>query len=294
MQILTWPGRDADLTELQAILGPDGDAIAQNALAKMQPGLCWQPYMDKCPGEKQFAAAVTRWKNASPRCKYVAIHGSSTWLAQNYARFAKIVTDAGLKCMAIAGMNSDDMDGKAHRLGEIMQRSDCFGIGHDLEGKGEDEAAKMEWAHAMLYVRTFLPYLKMQPAKIRLSQFWPMPARIHGWGGHWSAFPYEPFAAIDDVDCPQFYDEDFVKEFGAKRHEKCLALFNPSQAELKARLASQKLKRDHWVTIQGYGYLDGVIVGLQDYLSWSDRMPVIVWTEWEPTPLVMTEIGKLV
>lgn len=290
----TWPGRDADLAYLQSILGPDTDAIAQHALLKLPPGFAWQAYMDKCPGEKQFAAACARWKATHRLCKYVAIHGSSTWLSQNYARFAKIVLAAGLQPMAIAGMNSDDMDGKAHRLGEILLRDDCIALGHDLENKGEDEPAPMEWSHAMLYVKTFVPYLRQRPGKAVFSQSWPMPARIHGMGGHWGAFPYEPFAAIQDADAPQFYDEDFIDVFHGQRHAKCLSLFVPSRAMLDQRLAAQQLKRTQWVTIEsGDTFQNGNMNGLRDYLSWVNRMPVILWAEWEVSALVRGEIAKL-
>lgn len=288
-----WPERDADLAELQAIRGPDADAIAQRAMRKLEPGLCWQAYMDKCPGEAAFALACRTWKATSPRCRYVAIHGTSAWLSRHYAAFAALVVDAGLIPLAIAGMDSTDETGKAHRLGELLLRDDCHALGHDLEGKGEDEKARAEWAHAMEYVRGLVPYLRQVPGKAVFGQFWPVPFRVRGLGGHWGAFPWEPYAAVQDADAPQFYDEDWP-HWGTARHAKCLSLFRDSRSRLNARLASQGLKRAEWVTIQsGPTFERGNVNGIDEYLSWSDRMPVILWAEWTVSPFVLGRIAEL-
>lgn len=282
----TWPGRENDVAELVSILGPDMDAVAQAAAQKLPPGLYGQPYLDICPSERDFAIYCGQWKAAGG--VGMCVHGTSVRLAQVYPRYAGIIVDAGLIPVCVAGLDSSDPKGKAQRLGAILARDDCRALGHDLEGKGEDEAAPQEWSHAMEYVRELLrvagPFVR---SKLCFDQPWPVPTK------HWSRFPYEPYAAICGAHAEQDYIEDWINVYHHERVEKCITMFDRAWATLDARLSQQKLKRARWHTIQGYGYSDGVVDGLRYYLAKSRSMPIFVWTEWKATDIVMREIRAI-
>jgi hypothetical protein len=279
----TWPGRDADVAELLEIHGPDQDRIALDAASKLPAGLYGQPYLAKVPSEREFAVYCSEWKAAGG--VGMCVHSNSVDLAKRYSRFAGIIVDEGLVPVCVAGLDSDDPVGKAQRLGAILARDDCRALGHDLEGRGEDEAAPHEWQHAMDYVRELrrlhLPEIR---SKLLFDQPWPVPTK------HWSRFPYEPYSAVCHAHAEQDYVEDWITVYHHERFEKCLPMFDHSWSVLDARLSSQRLKRARWHTIQGYGYGDGMLDGLRYYLVKSLTAPVFVWTEWRATPIVMREI----
>jgi hypothetical protein len=282
----TWPGRAADVDELVAIHGPDMDAIALDAASKLPAGLYGQPYLAKVTSEREFAVYCSEWKRAGG--VGMCVHSNSVDLAKRYPRFAGIIVDEGLVPVCVAGLDSDDPVGKAQRLGAILARDDCRALGHDLEGKGEDEAAPHEWQHAMDYVRELRRlHRPVDRSKLCFDQPWPVPTK------HWSKFPYEPYAGICRAHAEQDYEEDWITVYRHERHEKCLPMFDHSWSVLDARLSSQRLKRARWHTIQGYGHSDGMLDGLRYYLAKSLTMPVFVWTEWRATDLVMREIRAI-
>lgn len=260
------------------LLGTDADLIAQNALKKLSPGLYVQPYMDSFKNEADFIDFMNEAKDIG--FAGVAIQGSSKRLTAvsgpgkkvYYEGKAKIVSDRGMKPLAAFGMDSDDMTGKAKRIGSIYVRPDCNGVLLDGEGKLEDESADLEFAHMKEFYDAFVPFRRARMDCLLVDQPWP-DVRYH-----WSKFPYEWFAALVDAHCPQYYDNDFVGEYGSKRHEKCVVRFNGAWNTLFKRLAPQGLKRAKWQTIQGYGFSD-IPNGLRDYLAGSKAHPLFVWYE---------------
>jgi hypothetical protein len=282
----TWPGRENDVEELVAVHGPDMDAVAEDAARLLPPGLYGQPYLAKVSSEHDFAAYCAEWKSAGG--VGMCVHSNSVDLAKRYGTYAKIIVDAGLVPVAVAGLDTSDPLGKAHRLGAILARDDCHALGHDLEGKAEDEAAQHEWSHAMDYARELLriagPFVQ---SKLLFDQPWPVPTK------HWSRFPYEPYAGICRAHAEQDYEEDWAPVYHHERHNRCLPLFNGSWSTLDGRLSSQRLKRVRWHTIEGYGYADGMLDGLRYYLAKSLVMPIFVWTEWRAIQIVMNEIIAL-
>jgi hypothetical protein len=286
VQFPTWPGREKDLAELVGIHGEDMDRVALDAARMLPAGLYGQPYLAKVPSQREFALYCAEWKTAGG--VGMCVHSNSVDLAKRYATYAKIIVDAGLVPVCVAGLDSDDPLGKAQRLGAILERDDCHALGHDLEGKGEDEAGPHEWQHAMDYVRELLRlHAGVVRSKLCFDQPWPVPTK------HWSRFPYEPYAGICRAHAEQDYIEDWITVYRHERVEKCVPMFNHSWSILDARLSVQRLKRARWHTIQGYGYADGVVDGLRQYLAMSARMPIFVWTEWRATSLVMDEIRRL-
>jgi hypothetical protein len=240
----------------------------------------------KVPSQSEFAKYCAEWKAAGG--VGMCVHSNSVDLAKRYGTFAKIIVDAGLVPVCVAGLDSNDPAGKSRRLGAILARDDCAALGHDLEGKGEDEAARHEWLHAMDYVRElrrlYLPFIR---SKLLFDQPWPVPTK------HWSKFPYEPYAGICRAHAEQDYIEDWIGVYRHERVEECIPMFDRAWGVLDGRLSSQRLKRARWHTIQGYGYGDGVVDGLRFYLTKSRSMPIFVWTEWRATAVVMREMQAM-
>jgi hypothetical protein len=258
----TWPGREKDLDELVAIHGPDQDAIALDAASKLPAGLYGQPYLAKVPSEREFAVYCSEWKAAGG--VGMCVHSNSVDLAKRYPRFAGIIVDAGLVPVCVAGLDSDDPVGKAQRLGAILARDDCRALGHDLEGKGEDEAAQHEWRHAMDYVRELRRLYASRSRRSFSSISRGRCRRSTGLDSRTSRM--RASAARTPSRTTKRTGSPCTGTSGTRSASRCSITRG---RVLDARLSSQRLKRARWHTIQGYGHGDGMLDGLRYYLAKS-------------------------
>jgi len=214
--------------------------------------------------------------SALDRLKMVGIkgiiwHGFSGELTPAvFLELAALATARGLLSLAAFGDGDSDPEGFGRRVGAIANLPECTGVVLDLEGIWENEPG--DKAKAVALGRALR---QVAPDALVFDQPWPVP-QYHG------SFPWDETAAFVDVRAPQWYFNDFKKNFGDQRYQKCLKWFCDSWRALEAKLAAKNLIRPRIMTIQGYGW-DGIFADLVACLT--SNPTIFIWSEPYPDEL---------
>jgi hypothetical protein len=267
-----------------------GDSVTTNdadttALRKLPAGIYIQVFRGKVPGSTRtqrlalYTAKVREF--ASLGAKGIAHHGFSTELTADALRdLTGICRDNGMRSLAAFGMDSSDPAGKGERIGRVLESDHCDGVLLDAEGAFEDTADGDDKAHARAFASTFLSHRNAVPHKIVCDQPWMLPTV------HWSKWPWEEFADCVDARAPQWYWNDFSRQYGRDRVAKMAPKCGAAWDKLNARLARTGHKRPVWGTLQGYAWSD-IPDELATALKRSTTEPLFVWCEPWPDDAFM-------
>lgn len=225
----------------------------------------------KAEKRASIAAALDRFKALG--IKGVIWHGSSTELTPVvFLELAALATARGLLSLAAFGDGDSDPEGFGRRVGAIANLPECVAVVLDMEGVWENEAN--DKADAVKLGRALR---EVAPDALVFDQPWPVP-NLH------SSFPWDETAAFVDVRAPQWYFNDFKKNFGGQRYQKCLKWFGDSWRVLETKLGAKNLIRPRIMTIQGYGW-DDIFPDLVDCLTKNPT--IFIWSEPYPTEQFM-------
>jgi hypothetical protein len=246
-----------------------------------------QPYIDKIPHYSRARGAdnapfLEECKRAlgtmaAHGVSYVAWHSFTTLLTPNlFGPLARLTHAAGMQALAAYGLNSDDMTGKARRIGAVAAMPECAGVVLDGEGKLEDEAAALEDAH----VEELLVGLRgdgtpeypgTAPHALVIVQWWELPTT------HGGVYPYEQLALLADVLAPMTYLNNWKGKYGAKRATRMEERWEKEHLDMVRRLGPivrPWLRMTHSV---GWGDIPADLAAMfaahADLLTWSEPWP---------------------
>jgi hypothetical protein len=199
----------------------------------------------------------------------VAWHGFVDDLDESrFDELATLAAQRGMASLAAFGLGPSRPEYKGAWMGRVAALPHCAGLVEDAEGAFDhgQQAATRAMCQATRAAA---------PDAVIAHQPWPVPTL------HWD-FPYEEFAAIVDIDAPQFYYNDFKGRYGGARYAKCLQWFEGSWARLEQRLAARpapRRPRTRIQTVQAYGWTDILpdlvhcLTHNTTLLAWSDPFP---------------------
>ncbi len=249
----------------------------------LKRGIFIQTYRAKIPGAthaarmKTLDAKMAEWKTAG--VVGVGMHGFSEELPAAMPELIGMCQKRQMDCLGMFGLDATDPIGKGKRMASVGNMPGCGGVGVDAEGAydiGKQQVA-LDMGKA---------FRADAPKAFVADQSWPVPT-LH------SSFPYEQFAGFTDaygkyiefvdVHAEQKYYNDFARQYGLARYEKCEAWFETSEARLETILPA-KARRPHVLTIQGYGWSDIPYKCVKCVVTHES---MFVWSEWYPEPTFM-------
>jgi hypothetical protein len=195
-------------------------------------------------------------------------HGFSTELNPSvFAPYARECAARGLLCGAVYGMNASDMIGKGERIGAVGAMPECFAIGMDEEGAGDNipEQFVIDLGNS---------YRAHAPKALTFTQPWPL-TYYH------PHFRYRAFARFTDCVAPQFYWLDWVRSFHDEpaAYATMMPKFEADWARReKEDLGPAGLIRPRFPTIEGRQ------VNLASATDCMRKYKTLVaWCEWKPS-----------
>lgn len=248
-----------------------------NGLPLPQPFLkdgSWiQVYRDKIPGattkQKIEAAKPKLDLLASLGARGLVVHGFTKEMTPDvFGQWASASMQFGLPCAAAWGLDDTDPEGKGRRMGEVAKGLNCSFTLFDQEGAydQEDDAPKAE-ATAQAFFAT------AGADAIVGDQPWPI-THVH------SSFPWKVTAKYMVFRAPQYYCNDWKKQYGKDSYEKVFAWANKDWAKREQETLPVKPRLP---TIQGYSWdLDDCVTCLMTYPQ------NVVWCEPWPEDLFLT------
>ncbi len=231
-------------------------------------GICIQIYRGAVAG-KTHAIRVA-WLDArlaelaAVGVSTIAWHGFTQEMnAVVFSEFADLAAHHGLISLAAFGLDATDPKGKGERMAKVAASPHCAGVLVDAEGAYDNNAAEA----AIAMGRAFRDGA---PDAWVCTQPWPLP-------GYHSHFPYKEFAAWSDAVAPQFYVQDWKRQYGADAYEKMWPKFEAAWVAHEKNVLGPALTRPRFPSVQGYQQ------PLDDATTILAKNPTcIVWSE--PTP----------
>lgn len=239
-------------------------------------GVTVQVFRDKVPGKTPAArrASMTtelrRWKALG--CVGFAPHGFTMEMPAQVPELVGLARDAGLQCLPVFGVDSDDAAGKSERILAVARVPGVAGVGIDAEGKYEDEGASAEAQHA---TDLGAALIAADEPLVVIHQPWPVP------GMHESRYPWVQFARYCTAWGNQDYYNDWASTYGASRFNILDPRFRAYWAAFNARvLAPQGLGAIERIsTVQGSGWSD---IPYDCVTCVVKRETLVVWCEPYP------------
>lgn len=194
----------------------------------------------------------------------VAAHGFTTEMNRAvFEEFATMAKGHGMTCLAAFGLDATDPAGKGKRMALVAQSPMCAGVLVDAEGAYDNGASGAA-------VATGDAFRAGAPDAWVCTQPWPLP-QLH------SHFPYREFAAWTDAVAPQFYVQDWQRQYGGEAYEKMWPKFEAAWQKLEHDLLGPALTLPRMPSVQGYKwpYVDIVdaLLNHPTCVMWAEPVP---------------------
>lgn len=194
----------------------------------------------------------------------VAWHGFVPELEPAFPQLEALAARHGLQALAAFGLGDAHPEVAGACIGRTATLLGCAGVLFDAEGAWEHTGDR---AKAVAIGQAFRA---VAPSAVAIDQPWPVPS-LHG------SFPFAEFARAMDAHAPQFYVNDWMRQYGPARCTRCWAWFEREWTAFERTLAPA---RPRFPTIQGYGW-QGIFADLCRVVV--EQPTLIVWCEPWPT-----------
>lgn len=203
--------------------------------------------------------------------KGIAWHGFVGDLSvEKFNELTKYCKERNLKSLAAYGLGSKEPEKYGKWIGEVANQPDCYSVIFDMESAWESDDKKKTPVLLAKAKKMGEVFRSISPNSLAIDQPWPVPTY------HWS-FPWEETAEFIDIRAPQYYVNNWIRQYGKEAYEKCWAWFEQSWKKLNERLAKKNLVKPMIYTIQGYKWnltdLIHCLCSNPTLIVWSDPFP---------------------
>jgi hypothetical protein len=246
-------------------------------MARSTPlGVHVQSYIDAVPGATE-SAKVDNFTRGCEMMKASAV--SSVFVHQfphalsGFDDYANAAERSGLQHGGALGLDSSAIspEDKGDAIADVATRRNSLGCLADSESHF-DPGRRDEMRRMGAQAR------KGAPDALIVAQPWPEPNE-HG------QFPYEEEDAFCDADAPQYYVNDWIKQYGRARYAKLLPVFDAQWTKLRATVLA-KYDRAFVPTWQGRAW-DDIPADCGEVVI--TRPSLIVWCEPFPSTLFLRQ-----